>query len=367
MATQQKPPRAWEVDDLLDLGKRGGGTYLKAVPVLILEKWVREGREVDAANYVRTRPLARRLESSGLVPPFKPKGTTHILTTLAKMQKNHNLNRPPLIQWRGRRTGMFWINLPHYEPLLQEYRKKYRELYPKDYAKLFPEGEPEWEPPTLPEVRAELSETEPILAEPEVQDEIKSLLAPVEQALRDRQQAVERLTEENQKLRAGLEAPEVSFVHTSLDFHSSAYGGKVTSIKDTIGNMLERAEHVIRISTRQMDMFADELIGLKRRSPDIEITVLSRGPQGAEGDRKKLAGGAFERMKQAGIKLPVEKDVLHSRLVVIDAKEVLVSSADLDYTQMDLEFNAGIWTNNPDAVAEAIRYFDNLLKLFQGN
>ncbi len=116
-----------------------------------------------------------------------------------------------------------------------------------------------------------------------------------------------------------------------------------------------------------MDMFTDELISLKRRNPDIEITVLSRGPQGAEGDRKKLAGVAYERMKQAGIKLPVERETLHSRLVIIDTKEVLVSSADLDFTQMDLEFNAGIWTNNPDTVAEAIRYFDNLLKLFQGN
>ena len=134
----------------------------------------------------------------------------------------------------------------------------------------------------------------------------------------------------------------------------------------TLTDMLKRAQHTFRISTRQMDMFTDELIGLRRHSPDIEITVLSRGPQGAEGDRRKLAGVAFERMKQAGIKLPVEKDTLHSRLIVIDSKEVLVSSADMDFTHMDLEFNAGIWTNNPRVVAEAIHYFDNLLALSQG-
>jgi len=116
-----------------------------------------------------------------------------------------------------------------------------------------------------------------------------------------------------------------------------------------------------------MDMFTDELIALKRHRPDMEIVVLSRGPQGAEGDRKRLAGVAFDRMKQAGIKLPVEKDTLHSRITVIDTKEVLVSSADLDFTHMDLEFNAGIWTSNPEVVAEAIRYFDNLLGLSQGS
>ena len=45
-----------------------------------------------------------------------------------------------------------------------------------------------------------------MLAESEVQDEIQSLLAPVEQALRDRQQAVVSLTEENQNLQAELVA-----------------------------------------------------------------------------------------------------------------------------------------------------------------
>jgi phosphatidylserine/phosphatidylglycerophosphate/cardiolipin synthase-like enzyme len=131
--------------------------------------------------------------------------------------------------------------------------------------------------------------------------------------------------------------------------------------------MLKRAEHAVRISTRQIDMFTDDLIAMKRRNPDMQITVLSRGPQGAEGDRRRLAGVAFERMKEAGIKVPVEKHTLHSRLVVIDEKEALVSSADLDFTQMELQFNAGIWTNNPDAVANSIRYFDNVIMLSHGD
>ena len=101
-------------------------------------------------------------------------------------------------------------------------------------------------------------------------------------------------------------------------------------------------------------------------NPDIEITVHSRGTP-TVGDRKAIAGRAWGLMKQAGIKLPVEKETLHSRLVVIDAKEVLVSSADLDFTQLEKEFNAGIWTNNPDVVAKAIRYFDNLVGFSQIN
>lgn len=206
MATRGKPPRPWDLDDLLDLGDKQGekGTYLKAVPVLILEKWVRHGKVEDVANYVRTYELKRRLESSGLRPPFKPKGDGGICGSLTSKQKARNLTRPILIEPQG--EGSFWVNLPHYEPLLEEYRQKYRELYSEDYEKLFSEGEPrEWESPS-PKGRVERKEAKPTSAASEAQDEIQSLLAPIEQALRDRQQVVEKLIEEKRKLQAELVA-----------------------------------------------------------------------------------------------------------------------------------------------------------------
>ena len=129
---------------LFVLGKREGikTKHLRAIPVLILERWVQGGREEGVANYVWTKDIARRLVNGGLVPPFKPKGTSVILASLTMIQKSRNLTRPILIEYRG--EGMFWVNLPHYEPLLQEYRPKYRELYPEDYKKLFPDEVPEW-------------------------------------------------------------------------------------------------------------------------------------------------------------------------------------------------------------------------------
>jgi uncharacterized protein (TIGR02391 family) len=202
MAPQENPPRPWYIDDLLDLGRRQGekGNYLKALPVLILEKWVQEKREEESANYVWTKQLARRLEKCGLVPAFKPKATGGIFGSLTTTQKHRNLTRPPLIEYQGK--GMSRVNLPHYEPLLQEYRQKYSELYPEDYEKLYPEGEPDWEPPILPKARAKRRKAVPMLAESEVQDEIQHLLEPVEQVLRDQQQALDRLIKEKQKLQS---------------------------------------------------------------------------------------------------------------------------------------------------------------------
>lgn len=197
MATPKEPPRPWDIDDLLDLGKVSGATYLKAVPILILEKWGRGERQEGAANFVKTKDLAERLESSKLVPGFKPRGTSSILGSLIKMQNGRSLTHPPLIEYQGR-GGIHWINLPHYEPLLQDYRQAYRERYPEDYRKLFPEEEPEWERSGLSEKRAEM------------QDEIHNLLAPLEQALREREHTIERLAEENQKLQAELAALRAS-------------------------------------------------------------------------------------------------------------------------------------------------------------
>ena len=136
-----KPPRPWDIDDLLDIGRRSGATHLKAIPVLFLESWVEGNREEEVANYVRTKILARRLVDSELVAGFREKGTSNVVAALAKIQNSRNLTRPRLLEAQG--GGISRINLPHYEPLLQEYRRVYRERYPGDYGKLFPAGEPE--------------------------------------------------------------------------------------------------------------------------------------------------------------------------------------------------------------------------------
>jgi len=204
MAKREKPPRSWDVDMLFVLGKREGikAKHLRAVPVLILERWVQGGREEGTANYVWTKAIARRLVNSGLVPPFKPKGTSVVLAALTRIQKSRNLTRPILIEYRG--EGMFWVNLPYYEPLLQEYRQEYRELYPEDYKKLFPGEEPDWEGLGLLKKTVEHRKGGPVPGEWETQDEIPNLLASLERALRGREQAIKRLTEENKELKAEL-------------------------------------------------------------------------------------------------------------------------------------------------------------------
>ena len=207
MTKREKPPRSWTIDDLLDLGRKQGekSKYLKAIPVLMLEKWISEGRIEDVANYAYTKPLARRLERCKLVPPFKPKASGGIFGSLTSTQNSRNLT-PPLIEIRG--DGMSWVNLPHYEPLLQEYRKEYSELYPEDYEKLFQEGEPEWDPKGVP-VRKSL-EVQPkplkilqVLQEYETswQERLKEAENRATSAEQDNRELREKLSQSNSALR----------------------------------------------------------------------------------------------------------------------------------------------------------------------
>lgn len=145
MLPKVSPPRPWEIDDLLDIGRKEGGkaNYLKAIPILMLEFWITGERITDQANYLRVKWAKNRIERSGIREPFPPKGTSNIIGALSAIQKSRNLN-PPLLQYL--KPGIAWINLPNYESLLEEYRQKYINLYPEDYKKLFPNPNdvPEW-------------------------------------------------------------------------------------------------------------------------------------------------------------------------------------------------------------------------------
>lgn len=53
-------------------------------------------------------------------------------------------------------------------------------------------------------------------------------------------------------------------------------------------------------------------------------------------------------------------ETIHSRIVIKDDREVLVSSADFNKNSLIDQFNAGISTKDKETVRKAIEYFDNI-------
>lgn len=327
MATREKPPRPWDVDDLLDLGRREGVTYLKAIPVLILEEWVRGERKKDKANYVRTKPLARRLVSSGLVPPFKPKGTSNILAALTGIQNSRNLT-PPLMKYETGK-GMSWVNLPHYEPLLQEYRQQYRELHPKDYEKLFPEGEPEWgsEPQGVSVAKS-----------PEVQPKslkILQVLQEYEMGWQERLQEAENRAnaaeQENRKLSEKLRQSNSALREITDEVLKKRIGTLLESPLDT---MIREAGVVLEDRLRAKGKAGSDLTGVKLvddlLTPEKGKLVFSSHYGEQEGVRM-LYRGAMQFIRNPPMHKLVEYPENTARLLIrlVDSLLQLLSEAEL--------------------------------------
>jgi uncharacterized protein (TIGR02391 family) len=242
---EKTQPRPWEFDDLLALGKRGGVTYLKAIPVLILDEWVKQ--EQGAQVYIRTKALVRRLVESGLHRPFKSKGTSNILAALSSIQNDRNLTKPPLM--KTKMLGGYWVNVEDYKHLLEEFRQYYAKQYPGDYKKLFPEGAPQWESLII---RKEPKETRTAFEKLEVQDETQNLLAPVAKVLRDQQKAITELTELNKTLQAELLTSQTSLQekrqvprHIIIDNELKGDCEKLLGDKDTYIDAIRRAGVVL--------------------------------------------------------------------------------------------------------------------------
>jgi phosphatidylserine/phosphatidylglycerophosphate/cardiolipin synthase-like enzyme len=55
-------------------------------------------------------------------------------------------------------------------------------------------------------------------------------------------------------------------------------------------------------------------------------------------------------------------NLVHSRMLISDDRELLISSADLTRDQLYDEFNAGIYTRDPEVISQAIEFFDEMWK-----
>lgn len=333
MATPKtKPPRAWRLDDLLDLGRREGekANYSKAVPVLILEKWVQGEREAEVANYVWTKELAMRLENCGLIS-FKPKGSGNLFGAPSRIQNSRNLTRPHLIEKAG--GGMFRVNLPHYEPLLQEYRQKYRDLYPEDYRKLFPKGEPEWEPlaeshDAKPQVRQE-----PDSRADSFSNRIRQVAQDFEEHWQDDLKSLEArlrlLEQENQRLREQLDKARP----ISDEITDGALRKRVSNLGSSpFDTILREAGVILEDRLRAASGISSKLHGVDlvdaALAPDRGVLIYSPHPGEQDGVRM-LYRGAMQFIRNPPMHQLIEyrEDTARLFIRLIDSLLQLLSEA----------------------------------------
>lgn len=162
------------------------------------------------------------------------------------------------------------------------------------------------------------------------------------------------------KLKRIFEKQKPVFLHTSPLYKGSTH---VKQIFNKVSGMLRNAQKEIRIASPFIDMLYEEIINLKQENPSLTIKIITRPKKEVEGMRERIAKNVIDLLNIATKGNVVQSTLIHSRIVIIDDAEVLVSSADLTRDQLFDGFNAGIWTADKETVRNAIEFFENLFLL----
>lgn len=171
---------------------------------------------------------------------------------------------------------------------------------------------------------------------------------------------LELVNQQFARLKQSFRRRKPMFIHTSPLYKDSLH---IREINDRVSNMFHKAKKEIRIASPFIDMFYEEIINVKQKNPDIIVKIITRPKRDVGGLRERIAKNVIDLLNIATKGNVIQSSIVHSRMVVIDDMEVLISSADLTRSQLFDEFNAGIWTSDKETVVKAIDFFENLFQL----
>ena len=151
-----------------------------------------------------------------------------------------------------------------------------------------------------------------------------------------------------------IERTKPHFVHTAPISNQRM---PVKDIHLKIEDMLDSAETEIKILSPYMNLMYEQIIGLAKNNSDLTIHLVTRNLNDTKG---KIGRNALDLLKQVTKGEIRVNEILHARMIIVDDKEALISSADLTRDQLIDEFNAGIWVRDEETVKRATEFFDNI-------
>ena len=142
------------------------------------------------------------------------------------------------------------------------------------------------------------------------------------------------------------------FVQTSPKYFEEYH---VEDIQKIIRRMFHSAKSEIRILSPYIEIMHDELIKLMTEKPKLSFKMITR-PKEDRGVNKKVID-QLNKYTKGNCKANWK---IHSRMIIIDKNEVLISSSDLDRNGLIDQYNAGLWTKDEETVEDAIKFFENI-------
>ena len=129
------------------------------------------------------------------------------------------------------------------------------------------------------------------------------------------------------------------------------------SLKEEIERMIDESQEKLLIISPYCDMtLISQLLTAKNSGVNIKIILRND---------KEIKGLAKDGLEQIKKNFPNDHKLIkniHSRLIICDSKEAIVSSADLDQKSLQGLLNIGIKTSNPKLVKDIILFFEQVWK-----
>jgi len=119
--------------------------------------------------------------------------------------------------------------------------------------------------------------------------------------------------------------------------------------------MLHSAKSEIKILYPYIEILHDELIKIITEKTELSFKMICR-PNDDKGANKKVID-LLNKHTKGNCKSNWK---IHSRMVIVDKHEVLISSSDLDRNGLIDQYNAGIYTSDKETVEAAIKFFENI-------
>lgn len=155
------------------------------------------------------------------------------------------------------------------------------------------------------------------------------------------------------------QARQRSRPHFVSTFPAKAGATSATGIHDRSESLITSACSELRIGSLYIDMLYEEILDLSREHPDLKMKILTRG-RDISGNRQRIKKTVLDELIESTSGNVRENHRLHSRLIISDRDAMIISSADLTRDQLRDEFNAGIYTSDPSAIADTIKFFDRI-------
>lgn len=130
------------------------------------------------------------------------------------------------------------------------------------------------------------------------------------------------------------------------------------SLSNDVRRIISNAKNELKLITPYIDMSLISLL-LEKNQKGLHIYVITRSRKEFSG---KDAKQAFEHIHKNIGKNHRINELVHSRIIISDGNEALVSSADLTQDSLIGQFNAGILVSENNVIRKLNEYFEQVWK-----